>query len=169
MRVDREGKIQHCLDQTDYDHKEISLDNVIDIGRVGAEAERGDEVVHPVPDGHVPEEDPEEHLKCSVKKLVQYAKLHLLSVVGLRVLEFFFREKFCNIVVGLLHFIATQLLHVNNDFESSSDSKCDQEVEEVREGRLVFFCDFVDGPVARRVVFIAGRQISRQILISCGH
>ena len=58
MRVDREGKIQHCLDQTDYDHKEISLDNVIDIGRVGAEAERGDEVVHPVPDGHVPEEDP---------------------------------------------------------------------------------------------------------------
>ena len=148
MRVDREGQIQQSRDQTNHDREEVSLHNVINVGRVRAEHEGGKEAVHPVPDSHVPEEDPEKRLNSSVEKLVNYTELHFFSIVCLRFLEFLFSEKLRNIAIALVHFIAPQLPHIDKDFESTDGSECKQEVKEVREGRLVFLCNFVNGPVA---------------------
>ena len=57
-------------------------------------------MVHPIPNGHIPEENPEESLQGRIEQLVDDAELHLLRIVGLRLLEFFLVEKLLNVALA---------------------------------------------------------------------
>ena len=68
--VETERNIEQLLDHRKQHEEQNRLNGVIGKGRVSAEAKAAHYCVHPVPDGCIEKEEPQQSVDCKVDQLV---------------------------------------------------------------------------------------------------